>query len=321
MACLHKALFVSGNTITYFIIKITNMKRRDFLINTGLSVVAISASSFIKFDGKQFIGDCETTSDILGPYYRPNSPVRNNLVIKGEKGTLIELSGIIKHKDCVTPYNNAKVELWHCNNQGQYDNTSNEYRYRGTTYSDDKGNYSFNTIIPVPYGSGNDIRPAHFHLMITAEGYQPLVTQLYFSGDKYIAKDPAASSLTSKRRILKTQNLKDGTKKIIYDVSMSLTLTAEAVAIDKLIGVYTNIKDAKDKKELFKKDNDLWLKNEVFGENYRYIGNNTFEYPGEPAGSHASLQFELLSAGDIKLTITDVWGATVNPVGVYLKDK
>lgn len=297
------------------------MKRRDFIINTGLSVVAISASSFIRFDGKQFIGDCETTSDILGPFYRPNSPVRNNLVIKGEKGTLIELSGIIKHKDCVTPYKNAKVELWHCDNKGQYDNTSNEFRYRGTTYSDDKGNYSFNTIIPVPYGSGNDIRPAHFHLMITAEGYQPLVTQLYFSGDKYIAKDPAASSLTSKRRILKPQNLKDNTKKIIYDVSMSLTLAAEAVAIDKLIGVYTNIKDAKNKKELFKKDNDLWLKNEIFGENYRYIGNNTFEYPGEPAGSYASLQFELMASGGIKFTIRDVWGSTVNPVGVYLKDK
>lgn len=297
------------------------MKRRDFIINTGLSVVAISASSFIKFDGKHYTGDCETTSDILGPYYRPNSPVRNNLVVKGEKGTLIQLSGIVKHNDCKTPYENAKIELWHCDNQAKYDNTSNEFRFRGTTYSDDKGNYFFNTIIPVPYGSGNDIRPAHFHLMITAEGYQPLVTQLYFAGDKNIAKDPAASSPTSKRRILKVQSLSDGTKKIVYDISMSLTLAAEAVAIDKLIGIYTDIKNPKNKKELFKKDNDLWLKNEVFGENYRYIGNNTFEYPGEPAGSHASLQFELLSSGEIKLTIIDVWGKIVTPVAVYLKGK
>ena len=99
------------------------MKRREFLINTGLSVVAISASGFIKFDGKHFIGDCETTSDILGPYYRPNSPIRNNLVIKGEQGTFIELSGIIKHDDCKTPYKNAKVELWHCDTKAQYDNT------------------------------------------------------------------------------------------------------------------------------------------------------------------------------------------------------
>ena len=80
-------------------------------------------------------------------------------------------------------------------------------------------------------------------------------------------------------------------------------------------------KDLKNKNELFKKENDLWLKNEVFGENYKYIGNDTFEYPGEPTGSHASLQFELLSSGDNKLTITDVWGATVTPVEVYLKDK
>jgi hypothetical protein len=50
------------------------------------------------------VGDCETTSDILGPFYRPNSPVRRNLVDKGEKGTLVELSGKIKHLDCVSPY-------------------------------------------------------------------------------------------------------------------------------------------------------------------------------------------------------------------------
>ena len=297
------------------------MKRRAFLINTGLSVVAISASGFIKFDGKHFIGDCETTSDILGPYYRPNSPVRNNLVIKGEQGTVIELSGIIKHDDCKTPYKNAKVELWHCDNKAQYDNTSDEFRFRGTTFSDDNGNYSFNTIVPVPYGSGNDMRPAHFHLMITAEGYQPLVTQLYFAGDKNIAKDPAASSPTSKRRILKMQSLNDGTKKIVYDISMSLTLAAEAVAIDKITGVYTNIKDAKDKKEFFKKDNELWMKNDVFGENYRYLGNNTFEYPGDPAGSHTTLQFELMASGDIKFTIKEVWGTTASPDLFYLKDK
>jgi len=297
------------------------MKRRDFLFETGLSVIAISASGFIKFDGEHFIGDCETTSDILGPYYRPNSPVRKNLVGKEEKGTLIELSGTIKHNDCKTPYKNAKVELWHCDTNQQYDNSSDEFRYRGTTYSDDKGQYSFNTIVPVPYGSGNVIRPAHFHLMITAEGYQPLVTQLYFAGDKNIANDPAASSPTSKRRILKMQSLNDGTKKVVYDIIMSLTLAAEAVAIDKLVGIYSNTKDPKNKLELFKKENDLWVKNEVFGENYRYVGNNTFEYPGEPAGSHASLQFELMPDGGIKLIMTDVWGATVTPVVVYLKDK
>ena len=63
------------------------MQRRYFLKNTVLGAVALSTSGFIHFDGKKFVGDCETTSDIIGPFYRPDSPVRNNLVIPGEAGT------------------------------------------------------------------------------------------------------------------------------------------------------------------------------------------------------------------------------------------
>jgi catechol 1,2-dioxygenase len=138
------------------------MQRRNFIKNTSLCAVAVSTTGFISFDGIRYVGDCETTTDVLGPFYRADSPIRNNLIVKGEEGELVELSGIIKHKDCATPYKNAKIELWHCNSKGVYDNTSNEYLYRGTTYSDDKGRYSFKTVLPVPYDLGNSTRPAHF---------------------------------------------------------------------------------------------------------------------------------------------------------------
>src|SRR5215210_4890230 len=131
------------------------MKRRSFIRNTALSAVAVSTSGFIHFDGEHFVGDCETTTDILGPFYRPDSPVRNNLVVNGEQGDPVELSGTIRHNDCKTAYNKAKIELWHCDGKGVYDNTSPEYHYRGTAYSDEKGHYSFNTILPVPYDIGN----------------------------------------------------------------------------------------------------------------------------------------------------------------------
>ena len=75
------------------------MQRRSFLKNTALSAIAISATGFIRFDGKRYIGDCETTSDILGPFYRPDSPMRSNLVIAGDKGDLVELSGKIMQQD------------------------------------------------------------------------------------------------------------------------------------------------------------------------------------------------------------------------------
>lgn len=75
--------------------------------------------------------------------------VRNNLVIEGVPGDIIELSGIVRHKDCQTPYENAKVELWHCSADEIYDNDSDEYRYRGTSYCDSEGKYKFTTQMPV----------------------------------------------------------------------------------------------------------------------------------------------------------------------------
>lgn len=282
------------------------MKRRTFLSSTVLSAIAISTTGFVHFDGEHYVGDCETTTDVLGPYYRPDSPVRNNLVIKGEKGNPVELLGKILHNDCTTPYKNAKVELWHCNSDGKYDNESTDFKYRGTAYTDDKGNYSFKTILPVPYGENNNYRPAHFHLMITAEGYQPLVTQLYFTGDPWLAKDFSASSPTAKKRILDVQNLGNGAKKVAYNVSMSQKLAAEPSAMDRLAGIYTDEKDASKKTELFRKDHQLWIKGDKangmpFGLNLEYVGNNTFQLSGTPI-EEDSIVFEILASGTVKMT-------------------
>ncbi len=279
------------------------MERRIFLKASALSAIVVSSTGFISFAGNGYVGDCETTSDILGPFYRPDGPVRNNLVIKGEKGELVELLGKIKHHDCTTPYKNAKVELWHCDGNGVYDNSSPEFKYRGTTFSDEKGNYSFQTVLPVSYNVGNgQIRPAHFHMMITAEGYQPLVTQLYFNGDKYIEKDAYANSEFAKRRILEVSG-SGNTKKVYYDVSMAKVIAADPSAIDKLTGIYNNQTDKGINKEFFKRNNSLWLKNEVFGEEYRYIGNNTFEYAGMPNGMFETYTFEISGSGAIKCTL------------------
>jgi catechol 1,2-dioxygenase len=193
--------------------------------------------------------------------------------------------------------------LWHCDGAGIYDNESADFKYRGTAYSDDKGNYAFKTILPVPYGSGENYRPAHFHLMISAEGYQPLVTQLYFVGDPWLAKDSSSSSPTAKRRILQVQNEQDGSKKVEFNISMSKKLAAEPAAIDRLTGIYTNEKDASKKMELFKKDNQLWMKSEPFGMNFEYAGNNTFLIPGVPVET-LSFVFEIVSSGAVKMTET-----------------
>src|SRR5215210_5720799 len=135
--------------------------------------------------------------------------------------------------------------------------------------------------------------------MITAEGYQPFVTQLYFTGDNYVTKDPFSSSPAAKRRILETQTLNDGTKKVSYDFSMSPKLVFETAVIDKLTGLYKDEKDNTKKMEFFKKDNLLWKKNEVFGEHLEYIGNSTFQFPNGPQGMSWTFHFEIIPPNKI----------------------
>ena len=279
------------------------MERKSFIKNTALCVFAVSTSGFIRFNGIRFEGDCETTSDILGPFYRPNSPVRTNLVTKDILGEKIALNGTVRHADCKTPYKKAKVELWHCSKDGVYDNSSNEFRHRGTTYTDDHGKYYFNTILPPPYDVGGSFRPAHFHMMITAEGYQSFVTQIYFAGDQYISKDNWASSSRAKNRILPVQTLKDGSKKVLFDVSIASKLAVEPSSIGKLTGAFVNEKDRNQKIEFFEKDNLLWIKNEVFGVELEYIGNNKFQ-PRDMPESGRTYLFEVLNSGAVKLIYT-----------------
>jgi len=304
------------------------MRRRSFIKNAAFSAVAVSASGFIHFDGKRYIGDCETTSDIIGPFYRPDSPVRNNFIIKGEPGTPVELSGVIKHIDCVTPYKKAKIELWHCDNSGLYDNTSDEFRYRGTTFSDDNGYYIFNTILPIPYNvAGGPFRPAHFHLMITAEGYQPLITQLYFTGDPYLTKDPNSNSPNAKRRILEVQTAQDGKKKVLYDVSMAEKLYTEPASLDKLTGTYICEEDKTITCEFFIHNNRLWYnavfgkKLDPFGRILEYVDNNTFRSPNSVPPAFHTYFFEINESHAVKCTETFINSSGKKYVVIFFKEK
>ena len=283
------------------------MQRRSFIKNTALCAVAVSATGFIRFNGQNFEGDCETTTDILGPFYRPNAPVRSDMRIKNAKGQLMVLSGQIKHKDCKTPLKNASVELWHCDGDGVYDNASPDFKYRAKTFSDENGNYNFKTIIPVPYDAGGGyIRPAHFHMMVSAKGYQGLITQLYFSGDQHISKDSFASSPAAKRRILDIKNANNGEKLVVFNIAMMEKLPADATVIDKLSGTYIHTEKKETKQELYKKDNLLWIKDaESINGGYplQYNGNNTFEYYGRASNSY---HFAPQADGSIKLNYTGI---------------
>ncbi len=179
------------------------MDRKNFLVTSALTAVGLSTfGSVIKDSTGAFTGDCDTTNDILGPFYRPNAPLRSNMTQKGLKGTRIKLKGKVYGADCKTPLENAMVEIWHCNRKGAYDNDSEDFNQRARLMTNKEGEYSFFTIFPGKYLNGALYRPAHIHIRVTEKNSKELISQVYFQGDPHIEKDPWASKKKAKLRIL-----------------------------------------------------------------------------------------------------------------------
>ncbi|SFA93314.1 hypothetical protein SAMN04489723_102379 [Algoriphagus aquimarinus] len=127
--------------------------------------------------------------------------------------------------------------------------------------------------------------------MITADGYQALVTQLYFSGDVNIQKDVWASADVAKNRILEVIKGSNGVNTVTFNVGLAKKLSMENASLDKLTGTYEPDDGKGDQIELFQSGGKLWKKNEVFGDTYEYLGDNIFEYLGFHDGSYLRIQF------------------------------
>ena len=118
-------------------------------------------------------GDELTIRQTAGPYFKPSSPQRMDLVEPNSKGRLVELSGLVLTRSC-RPVARAMIDLWHADERGDYDNTG--FRYRGHLFTDDAGRYRFRTILPALYPG----RTRHYHVNVAAGGKLLLTTQLYF---------------------------------------------------------------------------------------------------------------------------------------------
>jgi hydroxyquinol 1,2-dioxygenase len=148
-----------------------------------------------------------TEYTILGPFYRPDAPefpLGGNIAsdIAGEpvvmKGRVLTPDG--------SPIPDAKLDVWQSDSEGFYDLQMENRQgsaLRGVFHADTDGNYMFRTVKPSFYPIPSDgpvgqmliamerhpYRPAHIHFMISAEGYQPLTTELFVSGDPYLDSD------------------------------------------------------------------------------------------------------------------------------------
>ena len=178
------------------------VNRRFFFKKTTLSFIATSIFSNKLFSSSKSLifnkekNNCpKSTEDLYGqgPFYTTNSPMiqNNQLASSNEVGQRIIISGRVYNLDCDEFLPNTEIDIWHANNEGEYDNVG--FNLRGRTLTNSQGFYIFETVKPGFYLNGNTNRPSHIHFKITPPGFPPLITQLYFQSDPYISSDAAAS--------------------------------------------------------------------------------------------------------------------------------
>ena len=126
--------------------------------------------------------DEPTESQTEGPFFTPSSPRRTSLMEEGVAGTPLILVGTVLTRSC-RPVPGALVDFWQADDAGQYDNRG--FRLRGHQYTDAKGVYRLETIVPGLYPG----RTRHLHVKVQAPAQRILTTQLYFPGEARNARD------------------------------------------------------------------------------------------------------------------------------------
>lgn len=144
--------------------------RNLFLLNRGYALHTRLVSALVMLllalaGDAALAATCTPTPwDEIGPFYRPNAPVRNTI------GKGYVLSGVVRSSDDCRALPNIRIEVWQAGPEGKY-----SADYRATLFSDQNGNYRLETSFPPPYAS----RPPHIHILVDAKGFEGLITQHY----------------------------------------------------------------------------------------------------------------------------------------------
>src|SRR5947208_2673000 len=177
-------------------------KRQEFILLSdilGLSMMVCALNH------KTAPGATEAT--VLGPFfahgakqYEYDGDLREGCTIKGEdtlvSGRVLTTAG--------KPIPNATLDIWQAKADGIYDvQTGGEFELRGRVKVNAKGEFAFKSYKPKFYSVPDDgpvgellratgnhkMRPAHMHAIVSAPGYQQVITHVFVEGDPYLDAD------------------------------------------------------------------------------------------------------------------------------------
>jgi catechol 1,2-dioxygenase len=149
-----------------------------------------------------------TENTILGPFYVPDAPRYEhgaNICLDGKGEPLVVRGRVVDTAG--NPVPGATLDVWQTNDDGFYDvqqkGVQPDFNLRGVFASDADGAYWFRSSKPRFYPIPDDgpvgkmlaalgrhpNRAAHIHFIVTAPGYEPVITHIFTPDCQYLAED------------------------------------------------------------------------------------------------------------------------------------
>ena len=148
-----------------------------------------------------------TPHTVLGPFYVDDSPQleAGGDMAEGVEGEPCFISGQVRNLKG-EPIGGATLDMWQADDEGIYEVQLAEKDgpyLRGVYHSGPDGRYLVKTIAPLGYSIPMDgpvgdlikttdishFRPAHIHFIMSAPGYQKIITHLFKRGTEYLEND------------------------------------------------------------------------------------------------------------------------------------
>jgi hydroxyquinol 1,2-dioxygenase len=153
-------------------------------------------------------GQTETAANLLGPFWRMNSPRTENggsIVRSPTPGPAMLVNALVTDRQG-KPIEGAEIDVWHSSPEGLYeqqDEKQADMNLRGKFFTRADGRFSFRSILPAGYpipinGPVGDLiraqgrhnyRPAHLHFLIFKQAFKTLISQVYVKGDPHLETD------------------------------------------------------------------------------------------------------------------------------------
>jgi hydroxyquinol 1,2-dioxygenase len=184
--------------------QLSNAKHNEVVLMSGS--LGFSALVCLLNNGNN--GQTETTANLLGPFWRLNSPRTENggsIVRSPTPGPELFVNCLVKDQKG-NPVAGAEVDIWHSSPEGFYeqqDPNQAEMNLRGKFVTDAKGHFGFRSVKPAGYpipvdgpvgdllraAKRHNFRPAHLHFLILKEDFKTMISQIYVQDDDKLETD------------------------------------------------------------------------------------------------------------------------------------